>query len=234
MVSAFKATLKSLFNSVLDFVYPPLCLVCSRLLDTGKDHVCSECWESVPKVHPDLALYLETRRKLVETESVEELASLFVFEKEGALQKIVHSLKYSGVQTLGLEIGQRLGKNLIERSIQADALVPIPLHKRKLRERGYNQSELIARGCSLMMGIPVRTDLVIRGKFTETQTKFSLEERKQNMEDAFLCRSSDVKGKVLILIDDVITTGSTIGSCAVVLKRAGAARIIAASAALAE
>jgi ComF family protein len=234
MVSTVKGTLQSLLDSILDFMYPPLCLVCGRLLDNGKDHVCRECWESIQKVHTQLPLFLETRNKLLVTESVDELDSLFVFEKEGALQKIVHSLKYSGVQALGIEIGRRLGSHLSERGVRADALVPIPLHKRKLRERGYNQSELIARGCSRTMGIPVRADFVYRGKFTQTQTMFSLEERKKNMENAFACRSSDAKGKVIILVDDVITTGSTIGSCADVLRNAGALRIIAASAALAE
>ena len=81
MATALKGTFQSLLDSILDFVYPPLCLVCGRLLDTGKDHVCMECWESVPKVHADLALYLETLHKLVATDVVEDLASLFVFEK---------------------------------------------------------------------------------------------------------------------------------------------------------
>jgi ComF family protein len=234
MVSAIKDALQNLLDSILDFVYPPLCVVCGRLLDNGKDHVCAECWESIQKVHAQLPLYVETRNKLVRTEFVDDLASLFVFEKEGAFQKIAHSLKYSGVQALGIEIGRRLGTKLSEQAIRAEALVPIPLHKRKLRERGYNQSELIARGCSRTTGIPVRTDLVCRGKFTQTQTMFSLEERRKNMENAFSFVSSDVKGKTIILIDDIITTGSTIESCADVLKRAGAVRIIAASAALAE
>jgi len=234
MISAAKGAIQSLLDSILDFVYPPLCLVCGRLLDNGKDHVCRDCWDSIRKVHNSLPLFLETRNKLLMTGVVDGLVSLFVFEKEGGFQKIAHSLKYSGVQALGLELGRQLGSNLSDQGVRADALVPIPLHKRKFRERGYNQSELIARGCSQITGIAVRTDLVRRGKFTETQTKFSLEERKRNMENAFLCTSSDAGGKVIILVDDVITTGSTIESCAGVLRGAGAARIIAASAALAE
>ncbi|MBF8294527.1 MAG: putative amidophosphoribosyltransferase [Bacteroidetes bacterium] len=227
-------SLQRFLDSILDFVYPPLCVVCSRLLDNRKGYVCPECWGSIQKVHPHLPLYLETRNKLVVTEVVDELVSLFVFEKEGAFQKVVHSLKYSGVQAVGLEIGRRLGALLNEKGVQADALVPIPLHKRKLRERGYNQSELIARGVCEVTSIPLRSDLIRRKKFTQTQTTLSLEERRDNMEEAFACESSGVRGKTVILVDDIITTGSTIQSCAGALKKAGAVRIIAASAALAE
>jgi ComF family protein len=220
-------SLQRFLDSILDFVYPPLCVVCCRLLDNGKVYVCPECWDSIKKVNDHLPLYLETRNKLVVTEAVDELVSLFVFEKEGTFQKVVHSLKYLGVQALGLELGRQLGALLNEKCVRAAALVP-------MRERGYNQSELIARGVSEVTSIPLRSDMVRRKKFTQTQTTLSLEERKDNMEEAFVCGSSEVRGKTIILVDDIITTGSTIQSCADGLKKAGALRIIAISAALAE
>jgi ComF family protein len=121
--------------------------------------------------------------------------------------------------------------------VTGDYLVPIPLHRRKLRERGYNQAELIASGMSEVTGIPVRTDLVRRKKFTQTQTMLSLEERKKNMDDAFEevpVAIRNLENNTCILVDDVITTGSTIISCARELRAAGASRTIAASSALAE
>jgi ComF family protein len=121
--------------------------------------------------------------------------------------------------------------------VTGDYLVPIPLHRRKLRERGYNQAELIAGGMCEVTGIPVRSDLVRRMKFTQTQTMLSLEERKKNMDDAFEVRASElrqIKGKTVILIDDIITTGATIESCGRELRQAGATKIIAASSALAQ
>jgi ComF family protein len=121
--------------------------------------------------------------------------------------------------------------------VTGDYLVPIPLHRRKLRERGYNQAELIADGMSEVAGIPVRTDLVRRKKVTQTQTMLSLEERKKNMDDAFEVvpvAIRNLENKTCILVDDVITTGSTIISCARELRAAGASRTVAASSALAE
>ena len=234
MLQTVRSIILNLRVSLLDFVYPPLCVCCGELLDNGKEQVCPRCWDSLARVSCDLPLYNETRTKLLSAGVVDELISVYVFEKEGAFQKIVHSLKYSGSQSLGVELGRRLGARLREQGIRADALVPIPLHKRKLRERGYNQSELIARGCSAVSFIPLRTDFVFRGKFTQTQTTLSLLERKSNMDDAFECTSNRTKGKTIILVDDIITTGATIESCARVLKNAGAGKIIAASVALAE
>jgi len=225
---------RSFIDALLDFVYPPLCVSCEKLLSRGQDHVCPECWASIRHVSAGLPLFLETRDKLLATGVVDELVSLYVFEKEGHFQKIVHSLKYSGVQAVGLEIGRQLGALLNEKGVRADALVPIPLHKRKLRERGYNQSDLIARGVSEVTRIPLRSEMIRRKKFTQTQTTLSLEERRNNMDEAFVCESSEVRGKTVILVDDIITTGSTIQSCAGALKKSGALRIIAASAALAE
>lgn len=229
-----KESVRSYFGSILDFVYPPLCVSCEDLLENGRDHVCPECWSSIQRVHASLPLFIETRRKLVSSGFVDGLAALFVFEKEGAFQKIVHSLKYSGVQALGLELGRRLGQLIIEEGIPSDMVIPVPLHKRKKRERGYNQSELIARGLSEAAGVALRADLVFRQRFTDSQTTLSLQERKKNMEEAFQCTRAEVRGKSIIVVDDIITTGATIESCAQVLKNAGAVAIIAASAALAE
>lgn len=203
----------------------------------GQEHVCEDCWSSIRKVQRDLDLYRETRAKLLASGVIDDLAASFVFEKEGSFQHIAHALKYSGIQSLGIELGRRLGEVINMWDIRADALVPIPLHKRKLRERGYNQAEMIARGVSTWTKIPVATRLVTRQRFTQSQTNLSLEERQKNVSDAFglnVSDSSEVRDKTFILIDDVITTGATIEACGRELRRAGASRIIAASSALAQ
>jgi ComF family protein len=228
-----KNTIEIFAGSILDVIYPPLCLCCENLLVGGDKHVCVSCWESLKRVETDLPLFLQTRDKLLAGGVVDDLVSLYVFEKEGGFQKIIHAVKYSGTSSLGIDLGRRLGQNLKTHKTIADTLVPIPLHKRKLRERGYNQSEFIARGLSDVTGIPVNANYVERAKFTQTQTTLSMEERRMNMERAFTCVSSEVEGKVIVLVDDVITTGATITSCAHMLKERGATRVIATSVALA-
>jgi len=233
----FKRAVNGLFSPLVDFFYPPLCLSCRKLLLDAQRHVCHECWGSIQLVHPKLELYQETRDKLCASGTVDELVAAFVFEKEGVYQHIVHALKYSDCQSLGVELGKRVGHVMNVWGVTGDYLVPIPLHRRKLRERGYNQAELIASGMSEVTGIPVRTDLVRRKKFTQTQTMLSLEERKKNMDDAFEVvpvAIRNLENNTCILVDDVITTGSTIISCARELRAAGASRTIAASSALAE
>ncbi|MCX6134044.1 MAG: ComF family protein [Ignavibacteriales bacterium] len=234
MAFAIKETVQSFLDSILDFVYPPLCISCGRLLESGREHVCPDCWSAIKPATRELSLFRETRNKLISSGEVDDLVSLFIFEKEGPFQKIAHALKYSGVQELGLELGGLLGVRIRDEEICADILVPVPLHKRKTRERGFNQALLIGRGVSEVLGIPVRSDLVLRKRWTETQTTLSKEERKENVENAFQCGRADLKGKLVIVIDDVITTGATIESVAKALKASGAMRVIAASAALAQ
>jgi ComF family protein len=237
MFTSLHRTARRIFLPLLDFFYPPVCLACNKLMPDGRDHVCEECWSSIRTVQKDLALYQETRGKLLASGVIDDLAASFVFEKEGSFQHIAHALKYSGIQSLGLELGRRLGEVINAWDLRADALVPIPLHKRKLRERGYNQAELIARGVSSVTKIPVRAGLVGRKRFTQTQTALSSEERQKNVKGAFELNVSDfsqIRDRTFILIDDVITTGSTIEACARELRRAGAVRVIAASSALAQ
>lgn len=184
-------------------------------------------------------MYQQFLAKLTGDGLISRLFSPFYFEKEGKLQSIIHGLKYQGYTSLGVKAGRKIGE-VIEAADdlpKADVLLPVPLHPLKKRERGYNQSELISQGIEEVTGIPVRTDLLRRRKYTVSQTQLSLEERKENVGDAFEInekRRDEVTGKSFILVDDVITTGSTINACAKALHDAGANRVHAAAIALAK
>ena len=184
-----------------------------------------------------LPLYQETRAKLLSAGDISDLVSCFIFEKEGSFQHIAHALKYKEYKSLGLNLGTHIGEVMKEWNLEVDILIPVPLHRIKFRERGYNQAEYIAYGIASVIDKPVILNAVHRTRYTKTQTNLNIEERRKNLEHAFdlIPHSSDVfKGKKCLLVDDVITTGATTNSCARSILSAHAAKIIAASAALAE
>ena len=214
-----------------------MCIACSKHLHDGNQKVCIDCWKAIPQVTKYLPLYQEARLKLISEGNISDLVSCFVFDKEGPFQHIVHALKYRGYKSIGVELGMRIGETLKEWNLEVDILIPVPLHHIKHRERGYNQSEIIARGIASAIGKPVVPNTVHRIRHTKTQTKLTIEERRKNMEHAFemIPYSSDILiGKKCLLVDDIITTGATTNSCAQVILSAGAAKIVAASAALAK
>ena len=226
-----------LVSPFLDFLYPPVCIACNKPLYDGNQKVCTGCWNAIPLVTKNLPLYQETREKLLAEGDINDLVSCFVFEEEGPFQHIAHALKYKEHKSIGVNLGKRLGETLKEWNLNIDILIPIPLHRIKYRERGYNQSEFIAHGISSIIGKPVVPNAVRRTRHTQTQTKLNIEERRKNMEHAFelVPHSSNIlSGKKCLLVDDVITTGATANSCAQVILSAGATKIIAASAALAK
>ena len=165
------------------------------------------------------------------------LFSCFVFKKDCPFQHIAHALKYKEYKSIGIDLGNRIGRAMNKWNVKADILIPVPLHRIKYRERGYNQSDFIASGISSVVGKPVVLNALRRTRYTQTQTKLNIEERQKNMEYAFelVPHSSKIlSGKKCLLVDDIITTGATTNSCAKVILSAGAVKIIAASAALAE
>jgi ComF family protein len=231
-----RALIQTITAPFLDFIFPPVCISCKRLLADGSIRVCKECWNSIERVTRVHPLFIETREKLIAEGAVSDLVSQFVFAKEGVFQHIAHALKYDGNESVGRELGRKIGQTMVEWGVQTDVLIPIPLHKVKQRERGYNQSELIARGIEDVTGIVLCRDAVRRRKHTQTQTQLDLEGRRKNVEGAFEVKPSAfraIEGRTCLLVDDVITTGSTIQACARELMGAGAAKVIAASAALA-
>ena len=206
-------------NLVFDIFYPNKCLVCNQLIVRARTSICVSClskWTALQK--DDLTGDLAVQNSI---------DSAYVSWEYGPeLRTVIHFLKYENRARLGKELGLQLA-NKIHPSIFkcADGIIPVPLHKVKLRERGYNQAFWIARGLSGKTGLPVWTNYVQRMKYTETQTVLNRSQRKENMQGAFIV-SQNVSGKTIILVDDVLTTGSTLSSMAVSLKSAGAVSII--------
>jgi ComF family protein len=142
--------------------------------------------------------------------------SLFRFERGSAFTALLHELKYRGNIKAGLYLGRLLGKEVLSGGLSAcDVIVPVPLHRRRRKKRGYNQSEVIARGISQITGIPVVTTLLMRTGQVRSQTSLGRYDRFENVRGNFrICRNApDVTGKLILLIDDVVTTGSTLEAC---------------------
>jgi ComF family protein len=221
----------------VEFLYPPSCLICHQPPEYFNQKICTSCWNTIQPLSQHHPLYVETRQKLLRDHYIHDLVSCFVFEKDGAFQHIVHALKYQEFKSLGIELGNRIGSVMQTRELDVDIIIPIPLHKRKYRERGYNQAEYVARGIASILHKPVCNAAVHRIRYTQTQTKLSAEERRKNMEHAFEISEHGkniIADKVCLLVDDVITTGATTNACAKELLGRGAAKIIAASSALAK
>jgi ComF family protein len=224
-------------NPLIEFLYPPSCLICHQPPSDINQRICTSCWNSIQPLSPTHPLYLETRQKLLYDHYIHDLVSCFVFEKDGSFQHITHALKYQEFKSVGTELGKRIGNVMQAWKIDIDIIIPVPLHKQKYRERGYNQAEYIARGIASVINKPVYNSILQRKRYTQTQTKLSAEERRRNMQDAFEVSDhskSIINGKICLLVDDVITTGATTNAGAKELSVAGAEKIVAASAALAQ
>ena len=220
----------SILHEFWNLLFPRTCFVCNeRVLMQGEENLCTYCRARLPQA--DYHLYPDDNilyQKLVVHLPLRYAFAYLLFTKSGRTQQLLHHLKYKNMPELGEELGRWYGWVLAEKAFQQqfDALVPIPLHKDKLLKRGYNQSYHFALGLGESLGLPVWNEVVIRERASQTQTKKSRLRRWQNVEDIFrVTGEAQVAGSRLLLIDDVITTGATIISCAESLQRAGCAEI---------
>lgn len=166
---------------------------------------------------------------------ISDFTSAFIFEEDKELQSIIHALKYEKKFLIGKYLGRLLAemRSDIISEWKIDYIIPVPLHRLKLSERGYNQSYYIAKGLGRELSVPVKSIFVKRIKYTQSQTMLSRIERQANLSDAFKAYGKEIKSKKILIVDDVITTGATTNKCAKVLLEAGAAKVFAASAAVA-
>lgn len=223
-------------NNIFDFILPRFCCSCKTKLTSHQDTLCSDCLSKIQRSTP-VRLKREFDRKFAGKNIISEFYSPFVFEKDKELQHAIHALKYDKKFPVGIFLGKVLAREIKKHSSnwQFDLVIPIPLHQLKKAERGYNQSFYIAKGVSKELNVKVSDRVVKRVKYTESQTTMNLNEREENISGAFkLKKNNNVRGKIILLIDDVITTGATISECGRILLEAGANKIYAASIAIAD
>ena len=218
--------LSTLARRALDLLLPPHCAGCGR----DGSFVCRACESSLPALErPYCSLCARPGQdRLCEwcaasAPAFDGIGAPYLFE--GAARQMVHRLKYDNLRASAPDLGRLLAEYVAANPVPGNVLVPVPLHERRERERGYNQSALLARELSKRSGVPVEGSVVHRVRNTPPQASVqNYEERTGNIANAFEC-PSELKGESVILIDDVVTTGSTMSACAAALKSAGAGSV---------
>jgi len=148
------------------------------------------------------------------------------FRFDGAIRQAIHQLKYRNLRALAVLLAQLLDDCLVSSPVPGEVLVPVPLHQKRLRERGYNQSSLLAQELGKLTNLPVVNDCLIRQRHASPQARTStVDERRSNVAGAFICRNRRLKDKQVLLIDDVSTSGATLDACSRALKEAGAVSV---------
>lgn len=208
-----------MLRDLLNLVFPRTCPGCERDLVRGEGAVCTKCLLDIQETgfhlrENDNELYFRLAGKT----PLAGAFALYYFDKKGKFKKIVQALKYKNMPQVGRFLGEFYGTQLKEAGFpEIDAMVPVPLHRSRLVERGYNQSLEICKGISKSTGIPVVTNALVRGEKTSTQTRKGKTERWENVRDVFALRR-ELSGNIL-LVDDVVTTGSTLEACIRTLYR---------------
>jgi ComF family protein len=235
---AVQRAIASILGAARDFLFPPLCVSCDDVLDARHSVLCPSCAASLQVVNEEDVLYRESRERLIAAGTISAVVPGFAFEPHGPLQAALHRLKYGHCPAVGVELGIRLGERIAQRTAPDHrwVVIPVPLHRAKQRERGYNQAECICDGIVTILPWTVLPHALVRRRYTRSQTTLGRDERKRNVQGAFSVDSrfrDDVRDSSVILVDDVITTGATISECAAALVASGARTVVACSIALA-
>lgn len=204
--------LKSLFN----LLFPQACAGCNGLLLENEITICTTCRHDLPYTQHHLIPENETWKKFYGRLPVEHASSLLYFHKEGIVQELIHNLKYRSREDVGTLAGQLYGNSIKDVAALKTVtdVIPVPLHPKKLRERGYNQVAEFGRGVAKGLGVNYNEDILLRRTYTKTQTKKNLTARAEIIGSAFDVAYTDADaGKHFLLVDDVITTGATLESC---------------------
>ena len=212
--------MKSMFADFLSLIYPELCYACGEGLLNQEKCLCTFCKYHLPKTNYHTYENNPISKLFWGRVQIHSAAAYYHFEKGGKVQALIHQLKYKGHQDIGAALGNSFGKDLKNSKLYegVDVVIPVPLHPKRLKQRGYNQSDSFARGLAEGFGVQCATDKLCRIVNTTSQTYRSRFDRWANMHSVFGIRSPDYfDGAHVLLADDVITTGSTLEACAQVL-----------------
>lgn len=192
---------------ILDLIFPPVCVGCGQVGVL----LCAPCISTFNAEKPEKAPVATPLTDLVA-----------VGHFSGTLRKAVHALKYEHATALATPLGKLLAQHIVDSGWPQSILIPVPLHPARLAQRGYNQSTLLAQAAGLTLGWSVNTEVLHRSRETTAQVGLSFEERKKNVKDAFsVTHIESLQGSNIVLVDDVYTTGATVGECAKLLIESG-------------
>lgn len=205
-----------MLTDLLQLVFPECCVACADSLYKHEKGICTMCLYNLPKTNFHLMENNAIEKIFIGRTKVERAFAYLYFEKGGKVQQLMHALKYENRTEVGDVIGKLYGLDIKQslKTFTPDIIVPVPLHRKKLRKRGYNQVEYFARGLARSMELPYDPKALHRNHYNSTQTKTDRYNRWLNVVGSFEVNSKALVGKHVLLVDDVITTGATLESCA--------------------
>ncbi|MGK4566423.1 ComF family protein [Flavobacterium sp. 3HN19-14] len=217
-----------LFENLIALFFPKVCSGCHALLLGNENTICTDCRHEIPLTQFHQNPENEGFKKFYGRIPVEFVAAMLYYHKDGIVQSLIHSLKYKGKQEIGTILGDWYAEDLAEIEIlkTVDFIIPVPLHKKRLKERGYNQIESFGMALSRNLEIPFNDKILLKRTYSKTQSKKSFLERTDMKEGDFDVDFGESHiGKHFLLIDDVLTTGTTLENCARALLKIPDAKI---------
>ena len=218
----------NILDSLARLCFPPCCIVCGHALSASEECLCIQCLQELPKIRQIFPDDQEIEKRFWGKIPIERAMSYFHYTKGNSFDKILFEIKYHGRKDIGRIMGRHVARHLLPGGFfeGIELIVPIPLHPARLRKRGYNQSEWIAKGVSEVTQIPIDTTSVARIVHNTTQTRKSTWERWDAVQGIFSVNDAKkLEGKHILLIDDVLTTGVTVTSCATEIIKVRGTRI---------
>ncbi|MFV5701612.1 ComF family protein [Flavobacterium sp. XS2P12] len=205
-----------MFESIINLFFPKVCSGCSSFLLTNENVICTVCRHNIPLTNHHLNPENDAFKKFYGRIPVLHTSALFYFHKKGIVQELIHNLKYKGHEKIGTILGEWYAEDLktIELLQSVDEIIPVPLHRKKLKERGYNQVTAFGKALSSSLNVVYNDSLLIRNVYSKTQSKKTLLGRTEGIETIFDVSFTEKNhNKHFLLIDDVITTGATLEAC---------------------
>lgn len=225
-----------MFHDLLNLFYPKICQICENILVKNERIICTSCLHELPVINFQDNNENPVEKVFYGRMKVENATALLLFHKKGSVQKLIHQLKYKGHKEIGGFLGSWIGAELVTsgKFNDVDAVIPVPLHKKKRRARGFNQVEDFGSEVAKALKVPYVDNVLLKTSFSTTQTIKARLARWGNIEETFVLANPErIKNLHLLLVDDIITTGATLEACATVLKEAGGIKISIATMAVA-
>ena len=217
-----------MFESIINLFFPKVCSGCSSFLLSNENVICTVCRHEIPLTNHHLNPENDAFKKFYGRIPVVHTSALFYFHKKGIVQELIHNLKYKGHEEIGTILGEWYAEDLktIDLLQSVDEIIPVPLHRRKLKERGYNQVTAFGKALSSGLNIDYNDSILVRNVYSKTQSKKNLLGRTEGIESTFDVSFTEKNhNKHFLLIDDVITTGSTLEACSRALLKIPGAKI---------